>query len=239
MGIARRTANEEAGMNRTAAGIRGLVGAVALAMSLAGCGGGAPGTAPTGGAVFNVVWPARSRLIPIASNSITVVISQNGTPVASQTLTRPATTITFNELAPATYLATATAFPSLNGTGVGQATGAVPLTINPSQLTSVTLTMASTIDHLDIAPLNPSTVIGQTVQFTVTARDITNAVVLTLPATIQWQSGNTVVATINPNGLATGLKGGTSVITVTETESVKSANTTLTVTNGGGVIIVN
>src|ERR1051325_9734486 len=68
-----------------------ILAACILGAALAGCGGGG-GVAggATGRATFTVIWPDRSRLIPLAANSIKIDIVRNGNNVGSQTLPRPA-----------------------------------------------------------------------------------------------------------------------------------------------------
>ena len=62
--------------------------AVLLSLLLVGCGGGShnlPAAVRSGKATFIVHWPTRkARLIPIASNSIVVTITRNGTQVGTQ-----------------------------------------------------------------------------------------------------------------------------------------------------------
>src|SRR5258706_7913050 len=136
------------------------VAVILLAGLLAGCGGGhqaAPPAARTGKATFVVKWPARtSRLIPIASNSIRVVLMKNGAEVGNQLLPRPPGAETsqavFDPLPTGNLIATATAFPNADGTGVAQATGTAGLNILPGANTTITLTMGTTITKVVVAP---------------------------------------------------------------------------------------
>src|SRR5204862_401741 len=133
----------------------------ALAMAvLMGCGGQGGQQQPTGRAVFTIIWPNDSRLIPAASNSIKVVIKRGAAVSATQTLARPVgggpANVTFDTLPVDTLSATATAYPQANGTGVAQATATVPLVIQANQTTNFSLTMASTIDHLEVSPAAPA-----------------------------------------------------------------------------------
>ncbi len=220
--------------------------ALAAAVVLVGCGGGGGGNGTqsngqTGALTLNIVWPNRSRLIPLASNSIKVDISQNNTVVATQTIARPATQVTFQQLPAGSYTVTATAFPTNNGSGVGQALGSSTATVSVGTTSTTTVTMASTIDHIVISPTNPTILPGQTVQFTATAKDINNNTVVTLAqtdpnTTFSWKSADTTIATVDKTGLTTGVKGGVVAITVTETESTKSVSTNTTVNAGNAVI---
>ena len=108
----------------------------------------------TGRAVFTIRWPAPSRLIPDASNSILVVVTQNATLIGRKLLPRPSaggtTTATFDALPVGNLNLAATAFPSADGSGVAQATATIPLVIAANQTTNFSLTMNSTIDHLEL-----------------------------------------------------------------------------------------
>jgi hypothetical protein len=223
---------------------------VLSALFLAGCGGGAvPGvsdTRATGRATFTVKWPPPStRLIPAAANSIVVALTQGTTTLATQTLARPATgstaSATFNSLPTGTLAVTATAYPNADGTGTAQATATTSIVIQANQNTPFGLTMASTIDHLQVSPTSLSISVGQVAPITVTAIDAAGNVVLISSQKLTWLSSNTAVATVDANGNVTGVApGGTTSpvqITVTETESNKSASVPVTVSAVTGTLI--
>ncbi|MCW3098187.1 MAG: hypothetical protein JWL77_3805 [Chthonomonadaceae bacterium] len=205
---------------------------------LSGCGGGSnpqlTGTGGQGRATLTVTWPARTRLIPDASNSITVIVTQGTAPVAQQTLARPAaggaSTASFPSLQTGTLSVSATTYPNADGTGVAQATATIPLVIVANQTTSFSITMGSTIDHLDLTAPTASVKVGATLQVSATAKDASGAVVLTTPARLSWLSSATGVATVDATGLVTGVGVGSADISVTDTESGKAAKTTVTVT---------
>ena len=76
--------------------------------------------------------------------------------------------------------------------------------------------------------------VGQNQALTLTAYDVTGNVVLA-PLTFDVESANTGVAAISVGGDPANVKGagaGTALITVTETESGKTAVTTVTVAGG-------
>jgi hypothetical protein len=204
---------------------------------LAGCGGGSTPTGTTqagatGRAVLTVTWPTRSRLVPAASNSIRVVVKQGSVPVEQRLLPRPAgggmTTASFDALPVGALNIGATAYPGADGSGVAQATVTAPLAIQAGQTTSFALTMASTIDHLELTA-NSQLYVGDTVQPLIVAKDSAGAVVLLSAGKLQWQSTDTAVATVDSSGLVTGPKAGTASISVTDTESQKFTALTLTV----------
>jgi hypothetical protein len=216
-----------------------------LAINLFGCGGSSAPSA-TGRAVFTINWPPPGRLIPAASNSIKVDVLRHGVFFTSQVVARPAgggpAVLTFDSLPVDTLTAAATAYPQNDGTGVAQATASVPLTINPGQTTNFGITMASTIDHVELSPSSPSVPVGQTVSLTMTAKDLAGSIVLTTPGKLSWSSANTNLASVNANGVVTGVAPtavtpGPVQITVTETESGKTVSTALAVTSNTTVTV--
>lgn len=214
-----------------------------LLLLLAGCGGGttgslasAPASGGSGRATVTIAWPARTRLVPAASNSIAVVIRQGMTIVAQQTPTRPAageaSTVNFPALPTGSLSVTATAYPNADGTGVAQATATLPLVITAGQNTSFSLTMNSTIDHLDMTAVQTSIGVGSILPISATGKDSSGAVVLLFPAKLTWQSAAPGIASVDANGLVTGIALGSADISVTDTESGKTAKTTVTVVPG-------
>src|SRR5947207_2544676 len=84
---------------------------------LAGCGGGGGGTAngsQTGAAVFTILWPDRSKLIPAASNSIKITVSNTSGYSSTQIAPRPTqgnqSTVTFDNVPAGDLTATAVAY---------------------------------------------------------------------------------------------------------------------------------
>ena len=209
---------------------------VVLAVLLAGCGGGGtpPGTASTavGRATITFTWPARTRLIPVAANSIMVTLTQGAVTVASQVVTRPATgstaTVTFNSVPAGTVNVTATAYPNADGTGTAQATATTSIVVQANQNTPFSLTMGSTIDHLVSSPASIAIGVGDVAAVTVTAMDASGNTVLIKPQTLKWLSSNPTVATVDGMGNVTGVAPGGSAstvqITITENESGKSVS---------------
>ena len=203
---------------------------------------GAAATA-TGRATVTFTWPSRSRLIPLAANAISVTLTQGAKTLTTQTLARPATgntaTVTFNALPTGTLNVTATAYPNADGTGTAQATATTSIVIQANKNTPFSLTMGSTIDHLEVSPANPTVSPGNTLPLTMTAKDASGNVVLTSPSKMTWNSANTNVATVDASGNLTGVNGGTAKITVTETESGKSATVTATVSGGDANVTID
>lgn len=206
-----------------------------LVLILFGCGGGHSSQSATGRAVFTLVWPARTKLIPLASNSIRVTLQNSvGTVLGDKVIARPPdggqSTADFTGLKPgATTIASATAYPNADATGTAQATATIPINVLPDVTTNVDLTMESTISRLEISPANPAVLARAATNLSVTAYNASNQVVLVTPGKITWKSGSTGIATIDSTGKVSGLEIGTSTITVTDTESSKFGTATLTV----------
>lgn len=210
---------------------------------LAGCGGSgkdaampmldSPGqSAATGRAALSVRWPEPSRLIPFAANSIHVRLAQGSAILGERLLVRPASggeaTVTFERLPVGDGVATATAYPNADGTGVAQAQAQVGFTIVASQTTNLRLTLASTIDRMEIAPAQPSPLaVGQTLQLAATAKNAAGETVLAHFFWVRWKSLNPAVATVNPTGIVTAVAPGTTTIEVTEMESGKVGTVTI------------
>jgi len=202
-----------------------------------GCGGGSNSQlgnnaqtvgSSRGAATFTIKWPVPSRLIPAASNSITVQIVQGASFTTSQTVPRPAgggtSQVTFPALPTGSLIATATAFPNVDGTGTAQASASMPLVVAANQTTPFSLTMASTVDHLELAAPQSFVLIGRTLTLNAAAKDATGAVVLLAPAKLQWSSSNSAAASIGPTGIVTGVGIGAADISVTDLESGKASN---------------
>lgn len=184
--------------------------------------------------MVTIVWPARGRLIPDACNSITIVMQRGSATAATQTVARPAaggtSTVDFSSLPIGDLTAAASAYPTTNGTGVAQATGSVPLTIQAGQVAQFTVTMASTIDHIDLSPATPSVLVGGATTLTATAKDSAGSVVLTSAAKGQWSVDNSAIATVDSSGKVTGVAAGATAAHFTDTESGKAGAATVRVT---------
>ena len=219
------------------------LGAVVVAV-VVGCGGGGAGSnsvSPplsargSGRATFSIIWPERGRLIPLAANSIRVAVKQNTTIVAQQLLPRPTSggqsSIAFDPLPVGDFTVTATAFPNVDGSGTAQATASIPLAIHVNQTTNFSLTMTSTIDHLELtAPGGGQVAAGSSIQLGVAAKDAVGAIILLSPSKLSWVSDNTARAVANATGSVTGVVAGPVNVSVTDQESGKSASVGITVT---------
>jgi uncharacterized protein YjdB len=202
--------------------IRWFLAAAVLSMAAYGGGGrfDVAQASALGKLRVGVTWAEPSRLVPIASNSIKVQVFDGATEVASAVIPKPLTIKTFDELPTGNLTVVASAYPETDGSGVAQATGSVPATITAGTITTVNLTMATTITHVDVTPVTSSLSAGQTTTLVATPKDANNNVVLVSPLNIVWSSSNPLVAAVVPaTGLVTALLMGDATITATEVES--------------------
>ncbi len=231
---------------RQSLSITPLLFALGAAIALAGCGGGGSSSSEFGRASVTIEWPTESRLIPLAAKSIKIEMKRGTEVFVSKTIARPSSggtaTVLFDRLPVGALTAIATAFPLAGAAGTPQATGTTPLTVEAGKVASFTVTMNSTIDHLELAPTAPSVAVGATVAFTMTAKDAAGSVVLTAPSKLTWTSDKTGRATVDTNGVAkgvapTGITPGAAIITVKDTESGKTASAPLIVTSSAVVTV--
>lgn len=197
--------------------------AAILVASSVGCAGSSVDGTASGQATMSITWPERTRVIPVAANSITVTFWKGTTVVSTKTVARPTvgnqSTVSFTSLASGTYTVVAQAFPNANGTGTAQASASQSVAISSGATTPLEITMASTIASLTATMTTAGILVGSSAPITVTAIDANGATVLTSASTITYGSSNTSVATVDTSGVVTGVATGTATITVTETES--------------------
>jgi len=208
---------------------------VVIASIAAGCGGGS--SARTGRATFSVNWPIPTRVIPAASQSIKITLTNAGGFHSQKLTARPAqggtASVTFFDIPVGLMTATAVAYPNSDGTGTAQAQGSVVFTVVANEVAVVNLTMSSTIAGLELNPANPSVAVGGTTPLIVTARNQADEVVLVTPRQFQWQSLNESKATVSQTGVVTGVGAGTAPIRVTDSESGRTVSVDVRVMGPG------
>jgi hypothetical protein len=213
---------------------------ILLSSALLGCGGSGGGSRSggEGSATLNITWPERTRLIPVASNSITASFYSGGNQVATQTVARPTTgntsTLSFTGLPTGTLQFVASAHPEEDGSGTAQASVAAQVRVTADQTTKLSVTMASTISEIEMAPAAATVSVGGNRTLTATPKDSADNAVLVADEKTTWESSNTGIATVDDDGVVTGVANGVATITFKETESGKSGTVTLTVGTGGG-----
>jgi hypothetical protein len=212
------------------AGTAGLCGSAVLV----GCGGGSAALAGARGrAALTIQWPERTRLIPQMANSIVAEIYDGLEAIDRVVLTRSGgsltTTAAFSDLPCKTLDILLQAYPTTDGTGVAQGVAIEALSISAGQTTSITTTMFSTIDHIDVASAGGATSVNAsaTLQLTAAAKDYEDNLVIT-PA-LTWTSSHPARATVDGSGLVTGAASGSVTITAQDSESSIIGTFTLTV----------
>ena len=213
-----------------------LAGAFVLLSALAfvGCGGGngsGATTAPRGQVKITVTWPtSASRVIPLSAQSLVVQVKQGATVVNSGLIVRPANSITLSEVPTGSLSVTATAYPNADGSGNALASATISATVTDGSTSNVNVTMASTIDHLQVTP-NPF-ILGATLNATinVVALDASGNVVLLAPSDLSFSSSNASVVSVTSAGLVTaGSSDGSATISILESDGGKSLSLPLNV----------
>lgn len=191
-----------------------LVMASALAGALlAGCGAGgansaASTVAPTGRAVLAIHWPAANgRLLPDAAQSVKVTASGPYGYQASRIVPRPTvaggtTSAVFDPVPLGVLHFAAAAYGNSTADGVALASGSVAGEAVAGTPLNLTLTMASTIDHLAITPPTSTLAVGSTMQLTATAFDADGHVVLLSPGRVVWVSTQSAMLLVDVTGVA-------------------------------------
>ena len=226
-------------LRRCAALMTIMVLLTGLTWLLAGCGdysGISRPKARLGAIKLYVTWPPREestedRLIPAASNAIAFEIYRDtSTPEQRVVIARPETQATLVDVPVGTVTLRATAHPNSDGTGTSQAMADTNVTVLANQFVQVSLTLQSTIDHLEVTSASSLTITpGQSITLVATPKNADGATVLVAPGNITWRSSNSSVATVNGSGVVTGVANGSAVMTATETESGKQGTAAVTV----------
>lgn len=213
---------------------------VAFLLICEGCGGSRTigPHAATASLAISIDWPDRSRLIPVASNSIRVVLRRGGETIAERVMPRPVgqsqSTALFDGLSSGEVLVEAQAFPSIDGSGVALAAGAKVASVVFGKTANATLTMESSIEQVIVSPATVALSVGQETQVSVEAIDSTGRTVLLTPTKLQWSSSLISVASVSPisgtsSAVIRGIGFGGSDIKLTEAESGKIGHASVTV----------
>lgn len=229
--------------------VLGLIGCV-LSLVLAGCSGGGgssmTSTGERGKATIEINWPtpadASDRLLPDATQSITVALDNGRGYTALQTVNRdpniPSNTVQFTGVPEGNITITVTAYSQVDATGTPLSVGKSVTAIFAQQTSTVTVSMNSTIKSVIIAPAPTALENGTGVQLVATAVNAANEIVPVSAGGFAWLSSAPSVATVDDEGRVIALKQGTTRITVIERESGISGYLSLKVTPGQGSLIV-
>ncbi len=193
-------------------GVRLLI-ALCVTLLLAGCGGwvgsrlgsGTSSTLSRGKAEIRFVWPERSRLIPLAANSVRLRLS-NANQTYTQVVNRPTATgsnttpIVFDPVDIGDYTVTAEAFPQADATGTVQASGTTTLSVLQGQNTSFTVTMLSQVATVTVSGPSTTILVGDNKVFSAKAFNAANVEVLVDDTTWQWTAPTGVKVVSLPGG---------------------------------------
>lgn len=193
--------------------------------AVAGCGGSGAAPASTG-VSLRVQWPGRSRLIPVATQSVQVSLRDASGFETFRVLNRPNSgsfsTLVFFGLTPGSLDFAAKAFPSADAQGVAVAAAQSRVTLTPGFQTNVTLDLASTIDRIEVRAQRLDLTVGGAATLTATARDKDGNLVPLTAAKTRWESRDTTIAQVNAAGQVSGVKAGSTLVVFTDDESGKS-----------------
>lgn len=227
-----------------------LVVLAALSMVIiSGCGGGEEGEGHpaeghlgggTGSVTLSVAWPEAEEgiepsLLPVASNSISARVVDRNSELVSEVLTiaRPTTQGTLRDVPTGNHTLKVEAYPTSNGTGVAQARADQLVTVTRGDNSPARITLASTIDRVQVSPDPASVQVGGSVQLTATAKDSDGQTVLVRSnEPFRWTipSGSQRINVGQFTGRVTGVAQGSAVVRATEQESGVSGTASVQVT---------
>ena len=174
--------------------------------------------------------PVTTITVAPASPTIAAGATQQFTATALDANGKTLSGVSFTWASSATSVATVDS--TGKATGVGAGATQITATAGGATSTADTLTVTAAVATVTLAPLAPAIQVGQTQQFTATAKDAGGNPLTGLSFT--WASSSTATATIDSSGLATGVAAGTTQITAAA-GGVTSAPDTLTVNVAGTV----
>jgi trimeric autotransporter adhesin len=189
---------------------------LALSLALAGCGGGSSSSTDTVTISKITVTPATANVtVGSTQQFYAAAVDSNNNSIAVST----------------SWTSSSPTVASINASGIatGLTAGTTQISASAGGVTSntVALTVAARVTSITIAPLSSSVKVGATQQFTAVAKDSSGNVVTA--ANISWACSFVGVATVDTNGLVTGVSPGTVTI-VASVGSVTSQPAALTVT---------
>ena len=196
--------------------VGGVLAILFVLLSVLSCGGG--GTTSTVGPVTKIaISPATAAIANSQTQAFfPVPVDANGSSVSGLTYTW-------------TSSATSVASIDANGVATGMSNGTTQITASASGVisNSATLTVTTKIASIAISPMSTTVAVGATRPFTATALDAQGNAISGV--NISWFCSFSGTATIDNNGVATGVAPGTVTI-VANAGSVTSQPATLTVT---------
>ncbi|MBB6050382.1 Ig-like domain-containing protein [Armatimonas rosea] len=208
-------------------------------LSLSGCGGSS--VAPATGLEMRIQWPEISRLVPAATQSVRVVVKDAGGFQTFRVANRPASgsfsTLVFFGLQPGDLSVDASAFPAADAQGVALAASSTKVTVSSGNQTNLQLSLASTVDRIEVSPASLSIRPGSAQTLTGTAKDSAGNLVPLSTSKTRWSSSDATVASVDSAGKVTALKEGSTNVTFTDTESGKAGTSLVVVTSSAAGIV--
>ena len=134
----------------------------------------------------------------------------------------------------------AAATVNANGVVTGVAAGSATITATCSGKTgssavTVTAPPPPVVTTVTVAPSSASILVGATTPLTATVRDASGNVMT--GQTIVWSTSNAAAATVNSNGVVTGVAAGSATITATCAGKIGSSAVTVTPLSSGGTLL--
>ena len=203
-------------MARTTRRAAVLICLLAVSLSLASCGGSSSSTTSGPPATINIT-PLKAFLSPNRQQSFSAT--------AQDSKGNTVTTVTFAWASSAPNVASIDG----NGLALARSNGSTQITASASGVTSApaTLTVAQPIVSITISPQPATVAVHATLQFTATALDASGNQINGVP--FAWACTSSAIATIDSNGLVTGVAPGPVFISASAS-GVTSPQALLTVT---------
>jgi uncharacterized protein YjdB len=173
------------------------------------------------------VAPTSASVVAGATTTLQATVKdQNGNVMTGQTVT---------------WSTNNSAAATVNSSGVvtGVAAGSATITATSSGKTgtsSITVTAISpVVTTVTVAPTSASIVAGATTTLQATVKD-QNGSVMT-GQTVTWSTNNVAAATVNSNGVVSGVAAGSATITATSSTKSGTSSITVTAVSGGGTLL--
>jgi WD40 repeat protein len=184
------------------------------------CGGGSGSSSGSAGKIFiSIKWPQATKGIPVASNSIEIILKDSkGVVVQNPLIVKPAEQWVSDSLANGSYSLSAIAFPTTQGTGVRQAVGSAEVTLREGQNQNVNLVMGTTVKSVTLKSSGNTLDVDKTMELVAECKDEQGSTVLVDPSTLHWNSTNSSVVTVDARGKVVAVSPGSSNITATFVE---------------------
>ncbi|MES2465054.1 MAG: Ig-like domain-containing protein [Armatimonadota bacterium] len=170
----------------------------------------------------------------MAKSIVITITKSDGTTLAEQKMVRPAggglTSVTFADLPIGAVIAKASAYPNVDGTGITQASASASVSIEGGKTATLSLTLVSAIDRLEVSPSSLTLVSGASAILQVVPKNSNGVIVLTDAANLAFSSSSSSIVTVDSAGKVTAGAAGDAEVTVSETESGKTASVSVRVT---------